>query len=188
MTRVTSLPHERFVRDRFTWLAYILLACFTYLQAILGPMMPFLRTELNLSFTMGGLHLSAFAVGMILAGVIGVRVLALLGRQLVFWGGAMGMAGGAFFLAVDGHVLVTLVATLAMGTFGALMLVTIQATLADRHGERRAIAFTEANVVGGVSGIGATPGRRLPATRHWLARCFVRGRGASGAAGHTLQQ
>lgn len=32
-----------FVRDRFTWLAYIMLGYFAYLQAALGPALPFLR-------------------------------------------------------------------------------------------------------------------------------------------------
>jgi hypothetical protein len=38
-----------FVRDRFTWLAYLMLAYFSYLQAAPGPLMPFLRDELHLS-------------------------------------------------------------------------------------------------------------------------------------------
>ena len=87
--RVTNGPRlrdGRFVRDRFTWLAYLLLASFTLLQAILGPLMPFLRAELHLSYTLGGLHLSAFAAGMVLAGLTGDRLLSAVRRGLVFWG------------------------------------------------------------------------------------------------------
>lgn len=75
---MTSLPAKAFARDRFTWLAYVFLAAFTYLQAILGPLMPFLRSELHLSYTLGGLHLSAFAAGMIAAGLTGDRLLQVL--------------------------------------------------------------------------------------------------------------
>ena len=38
-----------------------------------------------------------------------------------------------------------------MGSAGAMLLITIQAALADRHGERRAIALTEANVAASVA-------------------------------------
>jgi hypothetical protein len=45
-----------FVRTRFTWLAYILLGYYAYLQASVGPLMPFLRSELHMSYTLEGLH------------------------------------------------------------------------------------------------------------------------------------
>ena len=38
-----------------------------------------------------------------------------------------------------------------MGVGGGLLLVTIQAALADHHGERRAVALTEANVAASVA-------------------------------------
>ncbi len=140
-----------FIRDRFTWQAYLLLASFTYLQAILGPLMPFLRDEFNLSYTVGGLHLSAFALGMVIAGVGGAVLVQALGREVVLRGGAVGMAAAACLLAFGSHVLATLGASLVMGLAGALMLVTVQSTLADRHGRWRALAFTEANIAGGLS-------------------------------------
>ena len=44
-------PPTSFTRDRFTWLAYLALAYFAYVQATLGPLMPFLRDELGMSYT-----------------------------------------------------------------------------------------------------------------------------------------
>ena len=38
-----------------------------------------------------------------------------------------------------------------MGIAGGLLLVTIQALLSDHHGERRAVALTEANAVASVA-------------------------------------
>ena len=38
-----------------------------------------------------------------------------------------------------------------MGIAGGLLLVTIQALLSDHHGERRAVALTEANVAASVA-------------------------------------
>lgn len=140
-----------FVRDRFTWLAYLMLAYFAYLQAALGPLMPFLRAELSLSYTVAGLHPSAFALGMILTGLIGDHLAQHWERRFIFWSGGAGMAVGALCLASSSHVILTITGALIMGTLGSLLLVTIQATLSDRHGEQRAIALTESNVAASIS-------------------------------------
>jgi len=135
-----------FARDRFTWLAYAMLAYFAYLQSALGPAMPFLRRELNLSYTLGGLHLSAFALGMIGAGLSGAALAARLGRRILFWGGAAGMGIGALLLVLGRHPAATLAAVLLMGYLGTLLLIMVQATLADHHSAQRATALTESNI------------------------------------------
>jgi MFS family permease len=139
-------PKSSFVRDQFTWLAYLMLAYYAYSQTIIGPLMPFLRAELNLSYTVTGLHLSAFALGMVLAGLSGDRLAQRYGRRVIFWSGATGMAGGAIALILSGQVVMTLTSALLMGYLGSLSLVMVQTTLSDRHGEQRAIALTESNV------------------------------------------
>lgn len=136
-----------FHRDRFTWLAYLLLGYFAYLQSALGPLMPFLRGELGLSYAVGALHLSAFALGMIGAGLSGARLAARWGRSVIFWGGAAGMAAGVLLLMVGGSVWATIGGALVMGYLGTLLLVMIQAMLADHHGARRATALTESNIL-----------------------------------------
>jgi fucose permease len=140
-----------FRRDRFTWLSYGMLAYYAYLQAALGPVMPFLRGELDLSYTQGGLHLSAFALGMILAGVIGERVTVRWGRSRVFWGSGVGMALATLGFVAGGHIALTLLSVLLMGWLGCLLLVTIQSSLADHHGALRAVALTEANTAASLS-------------------------------------
>jgi len=136
-----------FHRDRFTWFAYLLLGYFAYLQASLGPLMPFLRSELQLSYAEGGLHLSAFAVGMIVAGLSAAPLVQRMGRRTVLWGGAIGMGLGALLLMSGLHAGITLSAALAMGYLGTLLLVMIQATLSDHHGVLRATALTESNML-----------------------------------------
>ncbi len=150
---MAPLPHtapQPFVRDRFTWLAYLMLAYFAYLQAGIGPAMPFLRTELGASYTMGGLLISVFACGMILAGLVGDGLAACWGRRRVFWGGGAGMAVGTICLMAGRQLGLTLIGALIMGACGALLLAMIQATLADRHGARRMVALTESNIVASV--------------------------------------
>jgi MFS family permease len=155
-----------FIRDRFTWLAYLMLAYYAYFQAILGPIMPFLRGELGLSYTVGGLHFSAFALGMILAGLSGDLIAGRWGRRSAFWGGGLGMALGGVWLSLSGRAELTIVAVFFLGYLGSILLIIIQAALSDRHGSQRTIALTEANVmaslgavlapllVGGLVGIG----------------------------------
>lgn len=136
-----------FGRDRITWLAYWMLGYFGYTQAVLGPAMPFLRGELGLSFTVGGLHLTAFAAGMIVSGLGADGLVQRVGRAAVFWAGAAGMAAGALLIGVGRALPLTLSGALVMGLMGSLLPITIPALLSDRHGPRRAVALTESNVI-----------------------------------------
>ncbi|MCK6623968.1 MAG: MFS transporter [Anaerolineae bacterium] len=144
-------PLKTFIRDPFTWMAYSMLAYYAYFMAILGPLMPFLRSELNLNYTVTGLHLSAFAVGMIGAGLLTDRLTGRWGRRPVFWVGGLGMALGAVGLTVSGQSFWSITSILAMGLLGTLMLALIQTTLSDHHGEQRVIALTESNVGASIS-------------------------------------
>src|SRR5258706_11871187 len=122
-----------FVRDRFTWLGYLMLAYYAYIQASLGAMMPLLRGELGLNYTVTGLHLSAFALGMILAGLTGERVGKRFGTRATFWGGAFGMAAGAVLLTLGHHELLTIPSAFISGFIGSNLLVMIQSPLTDQH-------------------------------------------------------
>ncbi|MBE2181804.1 MAG: MFS transporter, partial [Anaerolineae bacterium] len=130
----------------FTWLAYFMLAYYAYLQAALGPLMPFLAAELDLSYTLRGLHFSAFALGMVIAGSSADRAVKHFGRAALFWGGGAGMAVGALILTAGHTAALTIFGSFMMGAVGSYLLVMIQATLADHHGPGRAIALTESNV------------------------------------------
>jgi predicted MFS family arabinose efflux permease len=140
------LTTPSFVRDRFTWMAYFSLAYFSFTQSALGPLMPFLRTELNLSYTVAGLHLSAFALGMIGASLTTDRLARYWGRQIIFWGGGLGMALGALGLVLSNQVFLSIASIFSMGYLGTLLLIMIQTTLSDRHGKHRVIALTESSV------------------------------------------
>ncbi len=135
-----------FRRDQVTWLGYALLAWFAYLQAAPGLVVPFLRDELDIGYTTGGLHVAAFATGSILAGLTATRIEAAFGRRALLWGSAATMALGVAGLTAGQVAAATVGSLLVAGYGGGLLLVTAQALLADHHGEQRAIALTEANV------------------------------------------
>jgi fucose permease len=140
-----------FARDQFTWLAYFMLAYYAYMQSALSQLMLFLGQELDLTYTIRSLHLTAFALGMVLAGLSADRVANRLGRRATFWVGGLGMAVAAVLLASGRHVSVTVSASFGMGFIGTYLLVMVQATLSDKHGNWRAVALTESNIVASIA-------------------------------------
>jgi MFS family permease len=141
---------ERFRRDRLTWIVYVVAAWFAYLQAAPGQVIVHLRDELDLSYSTGGLHVAAFAAGSTLAGVISARLERALGRRRLLWSAAALMGAGAIGLTAGRIAAVTVGSVLVMGVGGGLLLATIQAALADHHGEQRAVALAEENVAASI--------------------------------------
>jgi MFS family permease len=145
-----------FERHALTWGIYGLVGYFAYLEAFLGPAMPFLRREQDLGYTAASLHFVAFAAGGVVAGGIADRLTARSGRRTTLWGGAAGMLLGAAGVIAGQGPVATVGAALAMGTFGSLLLVTTQSVLADRHGDRSTVALTESNIAASGCGMAAS--------------------------------
>jgi fucose permease len=142
---------RRFHRDRLTWVIYILVAWFAYLQAAPGLVIAHLRTELHLNYSSGGLHVAAFALGSMVAGLTSARLERALRRGPLLWSGAACMGVGAVGLAAGQVIAVTVGSVLLIGIGAGTLLVTAQAALADHHRDLRAIALTEANVAASVA-------------------------------------
>lgn len=142
---------ENFVRDGFTWLGYLLIASSTYTISCFGPFMPFLRSELHLTYTVGALHFSAWAIGVLLAGLSGDRIMQRLGRQKVIWSGGAGICLGILFIILTKDPIFTIFGALLGGFSGSTMGQAINTIISDRFGSQRAIAFTEANIIASIS-------------------------------------
>ena len=138
---------QTFNRNRLTWLAYLLLAFYGYFLNILGPITPFLKEELRLSYTVSSLHFTAFAVGILLVGLGGHLLIQRVGRWLSLWIGAIGMSLSACLLLAGKTPTITIGASFLMGLIGSLILVIVPSVLSDQHGDLRAVALSEANVV-----------------------------------------
>jgi fucose permease len=138
---------KHLVRDQTTWIAYVLLAIYAYFLNILGPITPFLSDELNLSYTVSSMHFSAFAIGILVVGLAGNLVIRNTGRQQAMSIGALGLGLGALLLILGRSALVTICATFLMGCIGSLILAVVPVLLSDEHGELRAVAISEANVL-----------------------------------------
>ena len=155
MKHARGEAQDGFARDPATWMTYGLVGYFAFMETVLGPIMPFLRTELDIGYTTASLHFSAFALGAVLLGLFGDRVAGRWGRLASLWGGAFGMSAGAVVLVSGPSPWGTIPAAFAMGLCGALVLVTSQALLSDRHGEYGAVAVTESNVTASACAIAA---------------------------------
>src|SRR5689334_12718547 len=138
---------QTFHRDRFTWLAYLLFAFFAYFLNVLGPITPFLKDELKLSYTISSLHFTAYAVGILLTGLTSHMLIERLGRRGTLWLGAFGTSVSALILIAGKSSVVTIGASFCMGVLGSLILVIIPSALSDQHGELRAVALSESNVI-----------------------------------------
>jgi MFS family permease len=136
-----------FVRNNITWLAYLLLALYGYTLNSFGPITPFLKAELNLSYTVSSLHFTAFAIGMVSTSLGGHLFIQRMGRWRSLWVGAFGMSLAAFALVLGRTPMVTISASFLMGLVGSLILVLVPSILSDQHGEMRSAAFSEANVI-----------------------------------------
>lgn len=146
---------QTFHRDRFTWLAYLSLAFYGYFLNVLGPITPFLKDELQLSYTVSSFHFTAFAVGILLIGLGGHLVIQRLGRQQSLWLGLFGMSLSAVLLLAGRSPFVTIGASFLMGMIGSLILAIVPVALSGQHGELRAVALSEANVIASVFSTGA---------------------------------
>jgi fucose permease len=138
---------KTFQRDGFTWLAYLLLAFYAYYLNILGPITPFLKEELSLSYTVSSLHFTAFAVGILIVGLAGHVVIEQAGRWRSLWIGAAGMSLSALLLIAGKNPIVTIGASFLMGLIGSFILAIVPSALTDQHGEQKAVALSEANVI-----------------------------------------
>lgn len=136
-----------FHRDRFTWLAYLSLAFYAYFLNVLGPITPFLKEELRLSYTVSSFHFTAFAVGILLIGLGGHLLIQRIGRWRSLWIGIFGISLSTVLLLVGRNPIVTIGASFLMGLIGSLILAIVPAALSDQHGEMRAVALSEANMI-----------------------------------------
>jgi len=138
---------QTFHRDRFTWLAYLSLAFYGYFLNGLGPITPFLKDELQLTYTVSSFHFTAFAVGILLVGLGGHLLIQRIGKLRSLWLGLFGMSLSALFLVVGKSPIITIGAAFLMGLIGSLILAIVPAALSDQHGEMKAVALSEANVI-----------------------------------------
>jgi fucose permease len=132
-----------------------MLGLWGFLLYALGPALPALRDQLDVSRAVVSLHTTLNALGAIAVGLAGDRFVVRVGRRRAFWLAGTGVACGAFLLAVGGRLELTLPAAAILGVSGALVVAILQATLADRHGSLAPVAIVESNAISTALGAAA---------------------------------
>lgn len=148
----------RLVRDRSTWLIYLLLGAFATFLYGLSAALPLLRADQHTSATVAGLHGTAMAVGTIGAGLALPFLTRTFGRRATTWLGLAGMNAGVLLVLAFSALPLTLLGYGVAGGFGSVLLYASMAELSDHHGPAGPAALSEANAVGVVVGMAATFG------------------------------
>lgn len=146
---------QPFRRSGHTWLLYLSYAIFGYVLNGLGAVTPFLRAELNLSYTVASLLFSAFATGMIAAGFGGHRLVAHFGRKGLVWFGVFAMCTSELVLMAGRSAWLAIGASFLMGASGSLLASVVPPGLSDEHGESRSIALSELSLIAATSSAAA---------------------------------
>jgi predicted MFS family arabinose efflux permease len=135
-------------RGRVTWYSYLALGFFTYLQNIQGNILPFLKTELDLSYRVVSLHASAYAAGLMVVGLLGDWIIRRSGRHRALLVGVLGMSAAAVLLCLAPTAWASIGCCALMGIMGGLIAAVVPAVLAEVHGEGgRDVSFAEATAV-----------------------------------------
>ena len=140
-------------RDAVTWAAFGALFAFGFLNALLGPALPYIRATEGISYFVGALHQVAYAVGGGLAGLLAAGQWPSVSRGPMI---AIGLAGAALAGAAVGYgdtPAITIAAALIVSLLGTSALIRVWAALADLHGSRRAVAMSEGEVSVSLAGI-----------------------------------
>ncbi len=139
-----SLP---FVRDRRTLVLYSCLLAFGLAIPALGPAVPGLRADLGISRAVVGLHFTAGAMGSVLVGLVGSRLVARVGRRRMLLAGLLGLGVGPLGLVLGPSAAWTITGAFVYGMGGNFVLLVVNAALSDHHGAHRPTALAEASTI-----------------------------------------
>ncbi|MGI5881414.1 MAG: MFS transporter [Syntrophomonadaceae bacterium] len=137
-------------RGKKVWLAYLMLTFFAYCLNVVGPSVNYLSDELSFSYTEIGLHTSALALGMVVVGLFGKKLLKSLSDWQALAIGGIGMGLGSLLLVFGDRTALTLPGLFFMGAFGALILAVYPLILQAEMGAHSTVGVSEANTLSSI--------------------------------------
>lgn len=147
MTSTTQNSESKLIRTPFVWSLYLILGLFSFMLSMIGPMVPYLQAEFGMSYTMAGLHQSAFAFGMVVMGFFATNVIKKLGITVSLWGGMGVMLIGLLVMILAPVPALTLSGVLIMSLSGTISLSATQTSFATFPSHHRSKAIMEGNVM-----------------------------------------
>ncbi|MDE2383913.1 MAG: MFS transporter [Alphaproteobacteria bacterium] len=140
-------------RGLLTWYCYLLVGFFTYLLNIQGNILPFLQSELKLSYRDASLHFSAIALGMIVVGLFGDGITGRLGRRNALWLASASVMAGAVLQCLAPNAATSIASCFLIGCPGSLIPAIAFGLIGDIQKEHSDVAFGEASAITYVFGI-----------------------------------
>jgi len=165
----------RYRRDATTWLCYAGVAGVLGFEVALGASMPVLREHLGIGLTIASIHFTALAAAGTLSAAISERVAGAWGRGLLFRLSLLLCAVGCGLIVVSGSALWSIVAVTLFGFGGALIVISAQAELIERHVANAGVAMAEVNIAASMAMIAATmiTGPLVASRLTWRAALLV---------------
>jgi len=140
-------------RDRSSVTLYGWMVAWGWLLYSFNPSVPLIAREMRVSNAVAGLHGTAIAVGVILAGVMTPRLVTRFGRRTVLIAAGPVVAAGTLILVTGPGIAWTLSGVLVLAAGANAAVGSAQVALVIRHEGRSSASLAEANGVGSSVGL-----------------------------------
>ena len=152
-TSTTGVTRPVGHRDRLSFTLYGWMAAWGWLLYSFNPSVPLIAREMRISNAVAGLHGTAIAVGVILAGVVTPRLVARFGRRTVLIAAGSVVAAGTLILVTGPGIAWTLSGMLVLSVGANAAVGSAQVALVLRHKGLSSASLAEANGVGSSIGL-----------------------------------
>lgn len=140
-------------RDRFSVTLYGWFVVWGWLLYSFNPSVPLIAVEMRVTKAVAGLHGTAIAAGVILAGILTPRLVERFGRQAVLVLAGPVVAAGTLMLITGPGIAWTMGGVFVVAASASIAVGAAQAGLVMRHQGRSSASVAEANGVGSTVGL-----------------------------------
>jgi len=120
----------------WTWSGYLLYGYWSYLWAGFGAFIPYLRSEFQIDYATAALHFSALAMGPVVSGFCGDKIIRSLGLSRTILSGVVLMLAGVGLVVAGPNVASTIGGAWLIGFGGNIMSQSITTSMSERFGEK----------------------------------------------------
>ena len=141
-----------FRRDGATWLFYLIWAALGFAVNGLGSVLLPLKEELGLTTVQTSLYSAFFAIGLVLTGLVGHRLVDAVGRDRLLLI-VLGITGAGAVVMTFGTMVTTFLGAAGIGLGAALMIQVLPVEMVSLQPEHAARALSEANSLSSIAGM-----------------------------------
>lgn len=142
--------NDKIIRTPKTWMVYLLLSLYAYCLNIPGPITGYLRDEFQMNYTSSSLHFSAFALGILVAGLVSGPFIQRMGHWRGMGIGAVGLGIGGLVLSFGKVPALTIAGIFLMGLIGTLILAIYPVVLEEEMKAGSPVGISEANMISSI--------------------------------------